>query len=656
VSARVRIAAPALLVLVALLAAVLALQFGGGSAPLALIDPGALVRWGLPIAKLLVNLSAAGTLGALVLAAFALRSDRPEYGTALDVAAGSAAVWTVSSAATGLLSYLDLAGSRLSLDTQFGAGLASFLTTFELGQAWLATTLIAAVLTVLSFAARNQTIVLLLAVGTVLGFIPMALQGHAGGAADHAQATSAIFLHVVGAAAWLGGLLVLALLGARLDRTRLAAILPRYSSIALVCFVVVAVSGYVSAEIRVGSLDRMLTPYGALVTVKVVALLALGAFGVVQRRFFMGRLAASESLRAFWALIVAEVAFMGIAAGTAAALARTATPVAQTLVRDETDPTPAELLTESPLPPPVSIETLLSRWEFDLVWVLACGFAIFFYVAGVRRLHRRGDRWPVHRTVLWFLGILVLFYTTNGGLATYERYLFSAHMTAHMVLTMLIPVLLAPAAPVTLALRAIAKRDDGSRGAREWILLLVHSRFFRVLSNPVVAAVLFAASLWVFYYSPLFRWATVDHVGHEWMVIHFVLTGYLFVNALIGVDPASNRAPYPMRLIILLATMAFHAFFGLSLLSGSTLLLADWYGAMGWGTPAIDDQQTGGGIAWGIGEIPTVALAIVVAVMWARSDERDSKRLDRKADRDGDAELEAYNAMLAGRARTPDRA
>ncbi len=241
---------------------------------------------------------------------------------------------------------------------------------------------------------------------------------------------------------------------------------------------------------------------------------------------------------------------------------------------------------------------------------------------------------------------------TNGGVNAYEKYLFSAHMLGHMVLAMMIPVLLAPAAPITLALRAIARRADGSRGAREWIMLAVHSRVAGILTNPIVAAVLFAGSLWVFYYTSLFSWATTDHIGHTWMVVHFLVTGYLFVQSMIGVDPVPRRAPYPLRLLILLATMAFHAFFGLSLMTGSGLLLANWFGAMGrtWGPSAIVDQQTGGGIAWSVGEIPTVILAIVVAIMWSRSDERDAKRLDRKAERDGDADLEEYNRMLADRA------
>jgi putative copper resistance protein D len=87
-------------------------------------------------------------------------------------------------------------------------------------------------------------------------------------------------------------------------------------------------------------------------------------------------------------------------------------------------------------------------------------------------------------------------------------------------------------------------------------------------------------------------------------------------------------------------------------MTGTGLLLANWYGAMGrtWGPSAIADQQTGGGIAWSVGEIPTVILAIVVAVMWSTSDAKDAKRLDRKAERDGDADLVAYNRMLAERA------
>ena len=634
------------------LAALLAgLQFGGGAAPELIADPGALVRYGLPIAKLLVNLGAAATLGALALAAFAMQKDSVEFTQAMDVAAAASAVWAVAAAATGFFSFLSVYQQPVSLDETFGTLIGTYLQQTELGQAWLATTLAAAALTVLAFAVRNQGVVLAMTFAAALALVPMSLQGHSGDLASHDSAISAIWVHVLGAAVWLGGILTLALVSRAVDTARLSALVARYSSIALVAFVAVAVSGYASAEIRVGTLENLLTPYGILVLVKVAALGALGLFGAVYRRYFVARLSQDgDRRRWFWRLVVAEVAFMGLASGVAAALARTATPQPLVAASAASDPTPAELLTGAPLPPPVTVERLLTSWNFDTLWILVCGFALFFYLAAVWRLRARGDAWPWYRTVLWVLGIAALFYVTNGGVNVYQKYLFSQHMLAHMALGMVVPILLVPAAPITLALRAIHKRADGSRGAREWLLLIVHSRYFGLLSNPVVAAVIFVGSLWAFYYTGIFGWATIDHVGHEWMIIHFLGAGYLFVSALIGVDPAPYRAPFPMRLIVLLATMAFHAFFGLALLSGTGLLLADWYGAMGWGTSAIGDQQTGGGIAWSVGEIPTVILAIAVAIMWSRSDERESKRRDRQADRDGDAELEAYNAMLSKRA------
>jgi putative copper resistance protein D len=643
----VRVGGPALLLAVSFASLLVALAIGGAAAPLPLQDPGPIVRYGLPIAKMAVNLSAAATIGSLLLSCFALSPQRPEFGRALDIAAGSAAVWTVASAATGFLTFLEVTNLPVSLDPDFGTALGAILTSTSIGQAWLGTALVAAAVTVLCFAIRNSTALAFVLVLSVVGLVPMAQQGHAGGTESHDAAVTALGLHLVFAAVWLGGLLVLVLLRGTIGTDRLAGVVTRYSTVALVCFVVVAASGYVSAEIRVGSLDRLATPYGLLVLLKVFALLALGLFGAAQRRATIRRMDRPGGQRHFWVLVAVELAFMGLASGVAAALGRTAPPVDEVPATELARATPAEILTGSPLPPEPTFLRYLTQWNFDLMWVLLCGFAVFFYLAGVWRLKRRGDSWPLHRTILWVAGILVLFYVTNGGVNVYERYLFSVHMLAHMTLGMVVPLFLVPAAPVTLAMRAIRKRTDGSRGGREWLLLGVHSRFAGVVGHPLVAAVLFAGSLLVFYYSPLFSWATTDHIGHQWMIVHFLIVGYLFVQALIGVDPMPVRLPYAMRLLLLLGTMAFHAFFGLSLMTGTGLLLADWYGAMGWGTDALADQRVAGGIAWSVGEIPTAVLAIVVAIMWSTSDDKESKRLDRKADRDGNADLEEYNRQLA---------
>lgn len=654
-SRAVKILSPATLLLVALVALVVALQYGGGAdAPSLGTDPGPVVRFGLPVAKLFVDLGTAITIGALAIACFALSRDDKAFGTTVDIAAASAAVWAVSSLAASILTLPSL-GVAIAFDDRFGDSLAAFLSTIGLGQAWLATTLIAATITVVCFAVRNQVVLAMVTAGALLGLLPLAEQGHAGGTADHDNAVTSLWIHVAAVSVWVGGLVTLAMVRPRLGRERLARVLPRYSSLAVLCFILVAVSGYVRAEISVGTLDRLLTPYGVLVVVKVAALIALGAFGAAHRSFLIRRIAASDDsgARYFWWLAGAEVAFMGLATGVAVALARTATPVPEVPASEFVDPTPAEILTGRPLPPQPDFERYMTTWQPDLIWVLVCVFGAVFYLAGVRRLRRRGDSWPVLRTASWLAGLVLLFYITNGGINAYQEYLFSAHMLAHMVLGMMVPLLLVPGAPVTLLLRTVRKRDDGSRGVREWAMWAVHSRYAAVLANPIVAASIFAGSLWLFYYTPLFSWAITEHIGHHWMVVHFLIAGYLFVQSLIGVDPVPYRAPFPMRILLLLGTMAFHAFFGISIMSNEALLLADWYGAMGhdWGSTAIEDQQIGGAIAWGVGEIPTAVLAVIVAVQWARSDEREARRRDRVADRDGDAELAAYNEMLAERAR-----
>lgn len=649
---RLRVLAPALLLLAAFAALAAGLALGGAGAQREVLDPGAFVRIGLPVARLLVNVSAAAMLGAIVFAIWVLARKRAEYGVALDFAAGSAAVVTVAAIMTLLFTFVDVSGMPFAADEKFGAGLAQFVTDIELGQLWLFVIIFGAVTTVLAFALRDQRALLLVATSAVITLFPLANQGHASGASGHNSAVTSLTVHLIAVAVWLGGLLTIAILNRSLDRTRLQIVTLRYSTLALLAFIGVASSGIVSASLRVSSFEDLFgTGYGQLLIVKILALTGLGVFGALQRRRFISRLdqPGSVGTRAFWMLVTLELALMGLASGFATALGRTETPVIQTVLVGAAEVTPAEWLTGEPLPPEFGVASLFTAWEFDLAWTLLCVFGIFFYLAGVHRLRRRGDQWPIARTVVWVVGMAMLFYTTNGPLNLYESYLFSIHMLGHMMLTMAIPTLLVLGAPITLALRAIDKRRDGSWGTREWIMWALHTPYAKFITHPIVAAFIFAGSLWVFYYTPLLRWATTTHLGHQWMIIHFLISGYLFALTLVGVDPIPYRFPYPIRLVTLLATMGFHAWFGISIMSNTSLLLADWYGAMGrtWGLPPLADQSLGGGIAWAIGEIPTLALAIIVAVEWSRSDEKKAKRRDRNAERTGDQELREYNEMLA---------
>lgn len=676
--AALRIAGPAILIVAAIAAVVVGLAYGGGATPTVISDPGPVVRWGLPIANLFSNLGAAAMLGSLVLALFALRSGARSFEVALDTASIGAAVYTVASAVSAFFTFMLVFPVKLSTGPEFGAQLGRFLLELDLGRAWLITVIAGAVITISAFAFRGWTATLLTTILAAAAFIPLATQGHAGDLSGHTAAVNSFLLHTVGAAVWLGGLILLIVLrgtrtelsgdtdapaagmkagakgaarkkpgGKRARGAGFGEIVRRYSSLALAAYAVVAVSGIARSIVAVGDWAGMLSPYGAIIIAKSVLLILLGGLGAWYRSRLIPRIESdSRSSRRFWLLVLLEVGLMGLASGLAAALSRTPPPAGlEAAVRR----TPAEYLTGSPLPPEFTLDRWFTQWNLDLIWATVAAFGLILYLAGVWRLRRRGDTWPIHRTVFWVLGMLMLLWVTGGPINAYQETLFSVHMLGHMMLSMAIPLLLVSGAPVTLALRAIDKRTDGTRGGREWILWAVHSPFARVVTQPFVAAAIFVLSLWAFYFTDLVRWAMKDHIGHEWMTIHFLISGYLFVLSLIGADPVPKRLPYPGRLITLIAVMATHAFFGMAIMMQSGLMVAEWFGSMGrtWGVTPMEDQYIGGGIAWSIGEIPTLILAITVAIQWSRSDARAERRRDRHADRTGDAELVAYNARLA---------
>lgn len=347
--------------------------------------------------------------------------------------------------------------------------------------------------------------------------------------------------------------------------------------------------------------------------------------------------------------------------GLAVALSSTPPPVPQ--VPPEA-PTPAESITGYPAPDAPTVLGWFTEWRWDALVTTGVVSALVVVTRWYLRLRRRQDAWPLPRILSLYTGLILIGWIGSGGPSVYGLVLFSAHMVQHMVLVMLAPIFLVLGAPVTLALRALPIRNDGSYGPRELLLGLVHSRWSGFFANPIVAAVNVVGSMIVFYYSPLFQWSLSNHLIHLWMIVHFTLAGYLFVNVLIGIDPGPRRPGFPMRLVLLFATMAFHAFFGLALTVGTQLLAASWFGGLGlpWGVDALRDQQEGGAFAWGFGEIPSLVLAVALGVAWMRDDARVSRRLDRAADRSGDAELVAYNARLArlaasdGVTRKPDGA
>ncbi|GAA2017232.1 cytochrome c oxidase assembly protein [Terrabacter terrae] len=657
---------------VALLACVAAARFTGASDPLpsGFTDAGPVVRWALPLVRALHDVAASLTVGSLLLAATMIpgrtraettAADEPRRAAALRVATAAAFVWAVAGAVVVVFTFADAAGMPLG-QPGFGTQLTGALWSIEPLRVGLISTVTAVVVASVAAVARGRLVPVGLAALSAFGLLVLGLAGHAGGSADHETAVNGIAVHLLAAAVWVGGLLALVVLRHRLGDA-LGVVARRFSTVALWCFIALGVSGVMTASTRLGTWSDLATPYGVLVLVKVAALAVLGVAGAVHRRVTLDRIDRIDRIEAtadhdggrqmrgrlFVRLAVAETLVMGLAFGVATALARSRPPVPEM----EPDPTAALSLTGFPAPPPPSALDWVTAWRVEWLFLSTGLLAIALYIAGVVRLRRRGDAWPVLRTVSWVIGWLLFVYATNGVLGIYGRVAFSWHMTLHMVEAMVLPIFLVLGAPVTLALRSIRPRRDGTLGPRELLLRAVHSRLMSVLGNPVVAAVLFFTSLVAFYWTGLFQLALETHTGHLLMTAHFVLTGYLFVWSLVGIDPGPKKWSPPLRLVVLFATISFHAFFGVAMVTGTTLLAGDFFTAirMPWVPDPLADQRLGGGVAWAIGELPSLVLALTVAVQWFGRDQAESVRRDRRADRDGDAELNAYNERLAALAK-----
>ncbi|PZT70046.1 cytochrome c oxidase assembly protein [Streptomyces sp. SW4] len=289
------------------------------------------------------------------------------------------------------------------------------------------------------------------------------------------------------------------------------------------------------------------------------------------------------------------------------------------------------------------------EWSTDTFFLVACLLGLALYGWGVVRLVRRGDRWPVGRTVAYAAGVLSVLLMMCTKLNDYGMVMFSVHMVQHMVISMVSPILILLGAPITLALRALPPAAvRGSKGPRELLLMLLHSRYMRVVTHPVFTIPLFIASLYGLYFTPLFDFLMGSKAGHIAMMVHFLAVGLVFFWPIMGVDPGPHRPGYLMRMLELFAGMPFHAFFGIALMMASTTMVKTFDNPpASLGVDPLSDQNAAGGIAWAFSEIPSVLVLIALLFQWYASDQRQARRKDRAADRDGDKELEAYNAYLA---------
>ena len=412
----------------------------------------------------------------------------------------------------------------------------------------------------------------------------------------------------------------------------------------------IAVSGLINAGIRLSFTEWFTTDYGRIIVVKTVLTLILAWFGFAHRRWTIPKLDAGRQdawwRRPFIRIALVEVFVMAATVGVALSLTRIPPPVEAVA-----DISRAELIMGFDISEPFSLVAVLTNWRFDLVFGTIALLLQAVYMWAFFSVKRRGVEWKTSRLVWWTVGNLTLIFVTSSGLGMYAMAMFTPHMLQHMALTMLIPVFWVLGGPMTLLLRAFKPAGrNGLPGPREWLVVFINNPLSRFLTNPIVAALQFVLGFYAFYLSDLFSDLAANHAGHVFMILHFLISGYIFYWVVIGVDAAPRQLSPFMKLLMTLAAMAFHAWFGIAMMQMQAPLAEDYYLSLQlpFEVDLMEQQHTGGAVAWGLSELPLLLVSTAHAVQWLRQDRKEAARFDRKAERDDDADLASYNAMLAG--------
>ncbi len=554
----------------------------------------------------------------------------------------SSIIWVIGAFGTIIFTLAQILGTTV-FDALDLTVIRSFLTQISLGKYLAFQALMAAIVLIFSFATKRIESLIILLVLTIAGLVAPVFESHAASGGSHSLVIGSLVIHVIALSLWVGGVIALGTLSAQ-DRPTAV---PRFSQIALWSAIAVVASGTVNAWARLNFVDAWNSSYAFIVLAKIVATVILLWIGYLHRKTLSNK--DSINWVGFAKILTVEAAIMVVTVLMGTWLSNSSSPDRPGVQEFS----PALSIVGIPTPPEPTLSRILFSFEPNALIIGLLTLMVALYIKGVVVLTKRGDKWPVGRTVAFALGIAATNFATSGGLGLYAQFSFSYHMMSHMVLGMIAPIGLVLGAPMTLALRTLPQsRNSEERGIRASLLAALHSKIGVIYTNPIVALAIFDGSLFALYFTDLFAVLMQSHVGHLFMSLHFLAAGFLFFFIIIGVDPNPRRVHYLVQIVILFAAMSIHAFFSVALMSTSTLIDNGFYASLQtpWLGDPLADQKLGGSIGWAMGEIPILIALVATFINWMRDDSREAKRIDRNTARQAAMgqpdELANYNQYL----------
>ena len=358
-----------------------------------------------------------------------------------------------------------------------------------------------------------------------IGGLATYLESHGSNSGHHMLAIGLVIVHVAALSLWFGGVVVLFIL----PKNERELGRKRFAPLALWCVCAIGLTGIVNAFVRIGSVSNITSDYGVLVVLKTVLFVFVLAIAAYGRKKLGESSFAKQLIQEL--ILLTTVLILGIFLGQGNPPVSSSKDIVEAI--------------GAKMPGTPTISRLLFEYEPDGLFLSLLILSVALYIKGVIVLTKRGDKWPIGRTLAFAFGISAIDYAVNGGLGVYAQVAFSFHMISHMVLATLAPIGIVLGAPITLALRTLPiGRTQEERGVRGYAIAILHSRYSRVITHPVSALVIFEASLFALYFTDLFNWLMSYHFGHFFMGLHFLLSGILLFFVIIGVDPSPQKSPF----------------------------------------------------------------------------------------------------------------
>jgi cytochrome c oxidase assembly factor CtaG len=296
---------------------------------------------------------------------------------------------------------------------------------------------------------------------------------------------------------------------------------------------------------------------------------------------------------------------------------------------------PAALASGYHGPPELTFARAFTSWQLD-PWSLAAILVLgALYLAGASRVRRRGEAWPVGRSVAFCgLGLGFGVIATMSSVGVYQPVLFYMRSVQTILLLLVVPLFLALGRPLSLIIGVVPRGGP-------WLESAIRSRTARLLTFPAITTFVLVLTPFLIYFTPWyaagFRSVLIAQVTH----IALMIPGFVFFWTLLRVDPVPKAYPYVVALWITAAEVIGDAVLGLAVIADTSLLAGPYYHALArpWGPSLATTQVLGGGVLWIVGDIVGLPFLAAQLIQMMREDEAEAKVID--------AELDAAQAVLA---------